>query len=641
MQSPAGFVGTNMNRYSVSSKLVFLPLLILFVSFSNTVQVAAQDSTEQLQIIHGQLEVGETHFYLLKDLQTGDRITASMRNLSGNLDPALGITDTSIAIDEAIAQYQEASQRVISENENIAQVFNELRDRFFLAWDDDGGEGYAAAMEYVIPEAGDYRIYAGSSLSTLGRATSGNYELRVGRNTVNMEDQPFGDPFVEREIDTTWLSPAVETVTGTLTTDMPTHSLRLADIRDGETLYIYVEPTSGDLVPTVILRDFGGKPLEAGNLDGEARQATLVYSFSDDAVAHTLEIGAAPGLDGTATTGDFQSLIGLNSPDVLTGQAITQGRAVLDTPIEVSVGIKMERISEVDSQNETFTMLGSIRMDWTDPALAFSPDSCNCTVKVYTEKEFDRFLADVESRWPDFVLFNQLGNRWVQSKVAVVWSDGRARFGESFTTTFQSDFDFQKFPLDTQEFPIYLDMLFPTDTYVLADLPGYTAISSDHGEDEFIITDFATEISTIEGRVADTPVSRFSFYFYAPRHLDYYVLQVFVPILLIILISWFTFFLRDFSRRIEAAAANILLFIAFSFSLADNYPRLGYITFLDAVMVVTFTVNTLVLLYNVYMKRLENQGHLSRIERVDRFFDWAYPLMYIVLIGIVALIFFR
>jgi hypothetical protein len=518
---------------------------------------------------------------------------------------------------------------------------DELRDQFFLVWDDDGGEGYAAAMEFVIPEAGDYRLYAGSSLSTLGRATFGAYELRVGRNTTAItEDQPLGDPFVERELSTTGLSPAIETVTGTLTPEMPSLSLRLADIREGETLYIYVKPTSGDLVPTVILRDFGGKPLEAGNLDGGARQATLEHSFSDEAVAHTLEIRGAADQSGTITTGDFQALIGLNSPDVMTGQAITQGRAVLDSPIEVKVGIKMERISAVDSQNETFTMLGSLRMDWTDPSLAFSPDSCNCTVKVYSEKEFDRFLADVESRWPDFVLFNQLGNRWVQSRVAVLWPDGRARFGESFTTTFQSDFDFRKFPLDTQEFPIYLDMLYPTDIYVLADLPGYTAISSEHGEDEFIITDFVTEISTIEGRVADTPVSRFNFNFYAPRHLDYYVLQVFVPILLIILISWFTFFLRDFSRRIEAAAANILLFIAFSFSLADNYPRLGYITFLDAIMAVTFAVNTLVLLYNVYMKRLENEGRLGRVERIDRFFDWAYPLMYIVLIGIVALVFF-
>ena len=105
-------------------------------------------------------------------------------------------------------------------------------------------------------------------------------------------------------------------------------------------------------------------------------------------------------------------------------------------------------------------------------------------------------------------------------------------------------------------------------------------------------------------------------------------------------IGWFTFFLRDYTRRIEAAAANILLFIAFSWSLADNYPRLGYLTFLDAVMTVTFAVNVLVLLYNVIMKRLETQGKTARVERIDDILDWAYPLLYATLIGVVVLLFF-
>ena len=53
-------------------------------------------------------------------------------------------------------------------------------------------------------------------------------------------------------------------------------------------------------------------------------------------------------------------------------------------------------------------------------------------------------------------------------------------------------------------------------------------------------------------------------------------------------------------------------------------------------MSVTFAVNVLVLLYNVYMKRLENQGKDERVKRIDKVLDWAYPLLYIGLIGVVA-----
>jgi hypothetical protein len=57
-------------------------------------------------------------------------------------------------------------------------------------------------------------------------------------------------------------------------------------------------------------------------------------------------------------------------------------------------------------------------------------------------------------------------------------------------------------------------------------------------------------------------------------------------------------------------------------------------------MTVTFAVNVLVLLYNVVMKRLENQGKAERVQRIDNVLDWAYPLAYAALIGVVAVLFF-
>lgn len=615
--------------------LVALTGLLGLLSIGHIAPATAQEPSGAVQRITGRLEPGESHAYLVRGLRSGDRLTISMRATSGDLDPITGVMDTGRPLVEVDAAYRADSRRLAAESDNIALDLEILRRRYFLAWDDDGGEGYSAALEYTIPADGDYRVIAGTSLSTLGRGTFGDYELVIGLNAPGTTT-PVGEPFAERELLGGALSPSVEETTGTLSAAVPRVSLRLADMEAGETLYVTAEATAGNLVPTLILRDFGGKPLQAANLDALQPRAVLQFTLPEAAMGYTLDVSAAPDPSGVVTEGDFRVLLGLNAPQVLGGGAAETGNAVLRPPLEVQVGIRIERISEVDSQGEDFTVLGSMRMDWTDPALAYSPDTCNCAVKIYTEKEFDRFLADVNSRWPDFVFFNQQGNRWVQSRTAAIWPDGRARYGESFTTNFQADFDFRKFPFDTQEFPIYLDMLLPADIYTVADLPGYSGISGEHGEDEFVIETFATASEIVPGRVTDTPVSRYSFVFNAPRHLDYYVLQVFVPILLIILISWFTFFLGDYSRRIEASAGNTLLFIAFSFSLADNYPRLGYITFLDAVMGVTFAFNTLVLLYNVYMKRLENDGRLERVAHIDRFFDWAYPFLYLGLIAIVA-----
>ena len=524
---------------------------------------AAQDQPARTQRITARLQAGETHAYLLKDLQGGDKLTISLRATSGNLDPAIGIVDTAAPLDETMAAFQADLQRLLAENESAAQAVEALRNQYFLAWDDDSGAGYAASLAFDVPAQGDYVLIAASSLSALGRSTFGDYELLVGLDSPASQDgaaEPADAPIAERLPGVWGLAVSVEEASGALTAAAPTASLKLADIGAGQSLTVYAEATSGNLLPVVILRDFGGKALEAGNLSGLEPRATLAYTPTEGAVGYTLAVQAGSLPDGTVTEGDYRVLVGVNAPDVLTGQAQPQGNKVLEAPIEVKTGLRILRISAVDSQNENFSVLGSMRMDWTDPALAFSPDTCNCTVKLYTDKEFDRFLADVGSRWPAFTFFNQLGNRWVASRAAAIWPDGRVRYAESFNTTFQADFDFRQYPFDTQTFPIYLDLVYPTTSYTLADLPGYSEIDPAHGEDEFIITEFTATASTAAPSAADNPVSRMTFSFSAPRHLNYYVLQVFLPIILIILISWFTFFLRDYTRRIEAAGANILLF---------------------------------------------------------------------------------
>jgi hypothetical protein len=641
-----------MKPRAIASLLLGVGVLVALVMLRPGTLLAAQEQPGRTQQITGRLGVGESDAYLMKDLQAGDKLTISMRTTSGNLDPAAGIVDGTVPLEEAMTRYRADLQRLLAQNESAGAAVQKLRDQYFLAWDDDSGPGYAAALDYVVPKAGNYVLIASGALSSLGRATSGEYELLIGLNATPIEGgagatglqtgqaETTGAPIAEK-IPAPWgRSSSVEEASGTLTAAAPTVSLRLVDIDAGESLTAYAEATSGNLVPMLILRDYGGKPLEAGNLTGKEPQATLQYTTTESAVNYSLEVQAAPLPDGTVTEGDYRLLVGLNAPEVLTGQAQPHGDKLLAAPIEVKSGLKILRISQVDSPNENFTVLASLRMDWTDPALAFSPDSCNCSLKLYSDKEVDNFLSEVGSRWPAFTFFNQLGNRWIGSRAAAIWPDGRARYVENFNTTFQADFDFHQYPFDTQTFPVYLDLLYPTSAYTMTALPGYSEIDPAHGEDEFIISDFTATPSTVAPSAADNPVSRLTFSFSAPRHLDYYLLQVFLPILLIILISWFTFFLRDYTRRIEAAAANILLFIAFSFSLAGNYPRLGYLTFLDAIMAVTFAVNVLVLLYNVYMKRLENQGKAERVESIDRVLDWVYPLSYLVLIGAMVLLFF-
>jgi hypothetical protein len=386
-----------------------------------------------------------------------------------------------------------------------------------------------------------------------------------------------------------------------------------------------------------VLANFTNKPIRSSNLNGKNPQATLQYTFPVDSSNYVLQIASCCE-DSDLTFGDYRLLLGINAPEVLTGRAKPEGRAVARDPIDVGAGLILEQIIEVDQQSEFFTVVGSFQLEWTDPVLAFNPEDCQCEFKVFNDYNIDQFLAEIDNRWPDFTFRNQQGPRWIQNQSIVQFHDGHVIYTERFTTDFQVDFDFRQFPFDTQQFVISIDSIFPEEFFKLFNLEEISSVSSTTGEDEFILQDLSVEISSTP--TSKGLVSSYIFSFEAPRHLSYYIFRIFVPILLIILISWVTFFLKNYTHRIEVASANLLLFIAFSFSLADNYPRLGYLTFLDAVMAIMFIINALVIVYNVWLRRLEMNDKVEMVERIDNILDWTYPLIYVILFLVLAIWFF-
>jgi Neurotransmitter-gated ion-channel ligand binding domain len=599
----------------------------------------AQDAPPVQEIL-GSINPGEIDVYMLAGLKSGQTVYFNMQTTSGNLDPSLGIISGDSDLVKLRADYTAELQQIAKTAAEPLAELSALRDRYFLAWDDDSGPGYAAALAFQVPQDGDYILIASGSLSAAGRITSGDYRLVIGVDAPEVltgDAVTNGATIAVPDDALAGLQPRVQEATGSLDSNSPTTTIKLFDLNPGDTLSVTVSATSGNLHPILVLRDYGGKPVSLGNLQGTADNASLKYTFPEGGISYDLDITAAKQ-DGVVTSGDYRLLAGVNAPQVTEGDAQPNSQNVLRTPIEVKAGFKLQEIIAIDQQNEIMDTVGTVKLEWTDPALAFSPDECNCRVKEYNETNFNKFLESAES-WPDFTFFNQQANRWTQNRLVEIQPDGHATYLERFTTNFQLNFDFQQYPFDYENFYIYLDMLNPESQYYMVPMDGFSEIDPENGEDEFILTDFDTSVeSVISSR--SFPTSRFIFHFGAPRHLEYYIFRVFIPVLLIIGISYITFFLKDFTRRIEVATGNVLLFIAFSWSLAEDYPRMGYLTFLDAIMAITFIINTLVVMYNVYLKWLETNDQRERAERIDRVADWVYPISYVVCFGITYILFF-
>lgn len=57
---------------------------------------------------------------------------------------------------------------------------------------------------------------------------------------------------------------------------------------------------------------------------------------------------------GETTAGNFHLLMGVNTPEVLRGEGETTGRELLQEPIPVRMGVKLQQITGVDQKAENF-----------------------------------------------------------------------------------------------------------------------------------------------------------------------------------------------------------------------------------------------------------------------------------------------
>jgi len=620
--------------------ILTISLFTFFCLFFASRTIYAQGGNGEVQEITGSYDSGVAGVtYLLPDLQEGQVLSIYAENSAGNFDPFIGLLDDQVDVGAISEDFQNQVKQAVAQNQDPYLVIPRVADEAFLAWSDDTGSSFDASFTIIIPKDGDYQLIITSTPLT---ETFGAYRMLVGLDapevtsgttpTTDDEIATFLGVGVSAEV-------AVQIIEGELTTQNPDISYHLDDFFPGDTLYVYVEAISGDLLPRISLLAQGTKPVRSGNYDDNTTAGSLELSLPDGGSGYSLEIDADT-IDGKPTTGKYRLVVGRNVPEVLTGIVAERGQSLLRLAIPVDVGAKLQQIAGVNQTSENYDAVYSIRLVWNDPELAFSSEDCQCEFQVYRDNGFSEFASEEEIDWPIFTIVNQQGNRWSQNKLVVVLPDGTATYLERFSTTLQApDFNFRKFPFDTQEFFMAIDSLYPTEFFTYEPSTEYYEIGAQLGEEEWYIVDAqATVTETQTTTQSLTP--RYDFRFTAQRHLIFYVFRIFVPLLLIILVAWITFFMVDFGKRVDATSANLLLFIAFNFTISNELPRLGYLTYLDTLMACTFIVSVLVVGYNVALKRLEILGRRERADKIDRYMIWLYPLIYAIAFGLVTLSFF-
>lgn len=630
-------VSGSRNQSAVLTGMLPAPFVvwIAIISLLGVSVSAWAQQQPRVDEVSGRLEPDQIAVYDISGLKSGETLYVYAEGTSRGLDPLVALLRPDLDI-ESIEERLSAIDKAAARGRDPLNVILEVMNALSLTWNDDVRGVYDAAIEFTVPADGTYQLLVASSMARR-IDTTGKYRLLVGVDapqvlsgkaaTTDRLATPHAIPDLER---------GAEEFHGTLSKRAPFKVYQLGDIDPGDTLYVYAEGSSDGLRPALTLEDFGAKPIDDANFAGKESVATLQYTFERDTAEWRIRV-AGGGMDESQTTGDFRLIVGFNTPEVLQGKATTGVRAVIRQPIPVKIGLEIQQIVSVDQQAENFTVVGDLIMEWRDSHLAYEPDP-ERPFKFFTGDSFHRATNEKGILWPQFILSNQQGRRYLDARTVKVYPNGAVNYAEEFTATLQApDFDFRRYPFDSQHFFINVDLMLPQWYFVFEEIVGFSRVGEQLGEEEWIVDHVTTGVS--QSDYASRPVSRFTLGFDASRHLYYYIFRILLPMMIIITVSWVLFFLRDYAKRVDAASANLLLFIAFNFTISTDLPRLGYLTLIDMFLVSTFVVTALVLVLAVYLRRIELDGRIARVEKIDRYVLMFYPVAYLIAAGLVFLLF--
>jgi hypothetical protein len=308
--------------------------------------------------------------------------------------------------------------------------------------------------------------------------------------------------------------------------------------------------------------------------------------------------------------------------DPLLGPPITPGQK-----INVGVGLHIMNIASIDEVAEQFTVDGYLLAKWIDPRLAFTPTG-DRKMRLYRPGEI----------WaPRLEIINASSPAEAYDTVMLVGPDGMVNFAERFRVVLSAKFKLRRFPFDTQRLPIIIHPFYSSGKFMTLSLFDHHLWTASEFNAYSSLSQW--ELTTVTPEVGmaaawdGTQASEVRFEIVVIRKSSFYVWKVFVPLLLMVLLSWAVFWIEagDLSTQVTVAVTTILTVIAFAFAISATMPRVPYLTYIDAFFLQCY-VFVFLAMFELMMVHVTHRSDRRRdlgirLRRISRF---VIPIIFVV-----------
>jgi hypothetical protein len=312
----------------------------------------------------------------------------------------------------------------------------------------------------------------------------------------------------------------------------------------------------------------------------------------------------------------------MSAADSLLNPPISDGKR-----ITVAVALQILNISDIDEVRHRFQMVGYLIAEWKDPRLGFTPQAGWEKFRTYS-------IGQVWSPHFDFV--NAVVPHSAFDTTMRVYPDGTVRYSERSSAELSNTFRLRTFPFDRQTLEILVHPTVAEEGIVeFSRLGGDRSISAEprvySSLAQWQVAGLRASVGQIPG-IAGESVTEISFTLSIVRRSGFYIWKVFVPLLLMVTLSFTVFWIdsEELNSQVDIAATTILTVIAFAFAIQANLPKVPYLTFIDLFFLVCYLFVFFPAIEITVVHRAMRSGHGEFARRLNRLCRIALPVAFIV-----------
>uniref|UniRef100_A0A034WF54 Gamma-aminobutyric acid receptor subunit beta-like protein n=1 Tax=Bactrocera dorsalis TaxID=27457 RepID=A0A034WF54_BACDO len=266
-------------------------------------------------------------------------------------------------------------------------------------------------------------------------------------------------------------------------------------------------------------------------------------------------------------------------------------------PLHVGMDLTIASFDAISEVNMDYTITMYLNQYWRDERLAF-----NAYGPYYDDDADDDGVNDVltlsgdfaEKIWVPDTFFANDKNSFLhdvteRNKLVRLGGDGAVTYGMRFTTTLACMMDLHYYPLDSQNCTVEIESY----GYTVSDVVMYWKPTPVRGVmdaelPQFTIIGYGT--NDRKERLATGIYQRLSLSFKLQRNIGYFVFQTYLPSILIVMLSWVSFWINHeaTSARVALGITTVLTMTTISTGVRSSLPRISYVKAIDIYLVMCF-----------------------------------------------------